>query len=381
MRSVHSGHVQNRSLQALCVAVFLGLLVLPLVGQAYSIGTDVEMFEKRKPAPWPSAPQSSAEVDTWPQRFDAWLKDHFGFRNQLVLGYNVIRAKALGQSTSPYVARGRHDWLFYRGDNSIEQARGIARFAGGDVDRWIDIMEQRQNWLAQRGIPMLMVAIPNKERVYREYLPKWMTKVYAESHLDQINRRLVERKSPLIFMDLTSDLVSAKRDMKVYLKADTHWTIEAAVAVGYKKIMRWIQSIDQSVSIISDEEIERVSVIRDGYDLDLARMIGISSITKEDEGTYQFRRDSFFRSNQASSRGDVAVNVLSSTRASGPTVVWFRDSFTISMYPYLADTFKKIVVVEHKGLTFNKEIVTEHRPQIVVYQFVERFLNSPIPPE
>lgn len=69
-----------------------------------------------------------------------------------------------------------------------------------------------------------------------------ITQVHLESRLDQIKRRLAERGSPLTFMDLTPDLVAAKKDMKVYLKADTHWTVEAAFTVAYTRIMDWIKA-------------------------------------------------------------------------------------------------------------------------------------------
>ncbi|HYG87020.1 MAG TPA: hypothetical protein VD978_12240 [Azospirillum sp.] len=243
MQAMDLGIIRNTLAQKLCIGVFLALLVLPMAGQIGSVGTDVQAVEMRMPNALPRLPRNASELAMLPQRFEAWLKDHFGFRNHLVLANNLIRVKVFGQSTSPSVVLGRNGWIFYSGEGSLAQARGLDRFAPEDVDRWIDVMEKRQAWLAERGIPMLMVAIPNKERVYREELPAWATQVHPESRLDQIRRRLAERRSPLAFLDLTPDLVAAKADMKVYLQADTHWTVDAAFAVGYRRIMEWIRTV------------------------------------------------------------------------------------------------------------------------------------------
>ena len=295
--------IQSKVLQAIAVAIFIMLLALPMLGQALSIGTDVETFEKRRSAEWPRLPQNFRELDAWPRQFDAWLKDHFGFRNQLVLAYNVIRVEALRQSTSPLVLLGRKDWLFFRGDQTIEQARGTAHFSPADLDRWIDVMERRQVWLAERGIPMLMVAIPNKERVYREYLPKWVRPSYPETHLDQINRRLSERKSPLLFMDLTPALVAAKQKSKVYLKADTHWTIETAFTIGYRNITDWVKTYRPELRTLEHDEVAAVSVMRTGYNLDLARLLGLASVMSEPEIDMRISQRSYFKSNEELNRG------------------------------------------------------------------------------
>ncbi|MBP2313205.1 alginate O-acetyltransferase AlgX-related protein [Azospirillum soli] len=381
MQAMNLGIVRNTLVQKMCIGVFLALLVLPMIGQTMSVGTDVRAVEMRTPAALPAMPANAEELATLPHRFEAWLKDHFGFRNHLVLAYNLIRVKLLGQSTSPVVVLGKNDWLFYSGERSMDQARGIARFTPEELDRWIDVMERRQAWLAERGIPMLMVAIPNKERVYREELPGWVAQVNPESQLDQIRRRLVERGSPLAFMDLTPDLVAAKKDMKVYLKADTHWTVEAAFTVAYTRIMDWIKAEKPNLEPLTAGDVERVLRKRPGNDLDLARMLGLAAVSEEDEIRFKLRKPTLFRTNDASTPGGIALNILKAKRPTAPTVVWFRDSFSISLFPYIADSFRKAVVTEHAGMRFDKALIEQHKPDVVVYQFVERFLNVPIPAE
>ncbi|HYG87021.1 MAG TPA: hypothetical protein VD978_12245 [Azospirillum sp.] len=121
--------------------------------------------------------------------------------------------------------------------------------------------------------------------------------------------------------------------------------------------------------------------MRPGTDLDLARMLGLASVYEEEEFRYAFQGPSKFRTNDASTPNGIALNVLRADRPTAPTAVWFRDSFSISMFPYIADSFRKVVVSEHKELRFDKQLIDEHKPDMVVYQFVERFLSVPIPSE
>ena len=262
MRAMTLGIVHSTLLQKICIGLFLVLLLMPMIGQIVSVGTGVTATEMRAPNELPGLPATIEEFTVLPQRFEAWLKDHFGFRNDLVLVNNLIRVKVFGQSTSPLVVLGRNGWLFYTGENTLEQTRGIDRFTPEELDRWIDVMERRQAWLAERGIPMLMVAIPNKERVYREELPAWATQVNPESRMEQIVRRLAERRSPLVFMDMTADLVAAKKDMKVYHQADTHWTVDAAFNIGYRKIAEWIKTVRPDFTPLSTADMKQVHVIR-----------------------------------------------------------------------------------------------------------------------
>lgn len=381
MRTVTLGIVHSTLLQKLCIGIFLVLLLLPMIGQVVRVGTGVTATEMRAPNELPGLPHSVEEVSVLPQRFEAWLKDHFGFRNHLVLANNLIRVKVFGQSTSPLVVLGRNGWLFYTGEHTLEQTRGIDRFTPEELDRWIDVMERRQAWLAERGIPMLMVAIPNKERVYREELPAWATQVNPESRMDQIVRRLAERRSPLVFKDMTADLIAAKKDMRVYFQADTHWTVDAAFVIGYRQIMEWVKTVRPDFTPLTSADMKQVRAMRQGADLDLARMLGLAAVYQEEEVRYDFAGPPKLRSADASMPNGIVQNILRADRPTAPSVVWFRDSFTISMIPYIAETFREAFVTEHKGLRFDKPLIEERKPDVVVYQFVERSLNAPIPAE
>jgi len=96
--------VRDPLVQRICVGLFILLMVLPGIGQIAGIGCNVKAFEMREPHVLPGWPQTAANWVAWPGKFEAWLKDHFGFRNPLVLANNAIRVRLLKTSTSSSVA-------------------------------------------------------------------------------------------------------------------------------------------------------------------------------------------------------------------------------------------------------------------------------------
>jgi hypothetical protein len=72
---------------------------------------------------------------------------------------------------------------------------------------------------------------------------------------------------------------------------------------------------------------------------------------------------------------DVGYEPLVVTQRSGAPVaraVFFRDSFTSQMMPFLAEHFDRAVFVWTDG--FDPQVVLRERPQVVVQQLVERKL-------
>jgi len=59
----------------------------------------------------------------------------------------------------------------------------------------------------------------------------------------------------------------------------------------------------------------------------------------------------------------------------GPTVVMNQDSFGENLTPFLAERFRRTVVVE--GSRLDRGLIERERPDIVIQEFVERALMCP----
>ncbi|MEO7325426.1 MAG: hypothetical protein ABIW82_11420 [Dokdonella sp.] len=361
--------------QRVFAAAFLLMLVLPLAAQLAGWNNQVQLLERREPAGFPSLPHTRDALQAWPHQVDRYLIDRIGFRSALVLAGSYLETSLFRRSTSNEVVLGSDGWLFYSGNHTLEQMRGADLFTSTALDRWIDSMETQRDWLAARGVPLLMVVVPNKERVYHEHLPTSAGALAPITRLTQIERRLIERQSTLHLLDLTDALVAAKDDGQMYARRDTHWSGLGAF-VGYLEIMRHLQPLLPQLDPLRPEQMDAVAITYPAYDLDLMRMLGLGLAGKGETLDYPLFRG---RPTWTTAREDSIANGkrrmrLTSTREHAPTAVWFHDSFSDTLAVYLNATFSTVTLEEQAGFRFDHLLIEQAKPDVVVYEFVERFL-------
>jgi alginate O-acetyltransferase complex protein AlgJ len=381
MQPIELGIVRSKPGVALVVLVFLAMLSWPIPGLLFWRSTEAAIVsqEQRNPNLFPDRPATPEELAKWPQQFEAWINDRLLLRTSLVLANTYIQLKVLGQSTSSRVVLGKDGWLFYTGDKSIEQALGSVRFTAAELDRWIDVMERRQAWLAGRSIPFLVVVVPNKERIYREYLPNQPKTANPISHLEQLKQRLAERSSSLNLLDLTPGLWAAKSSIQTHLKSDTHWTGQAAFLFGYVPVMERLRSMRINVKPLSVNDV-RVSIQR-RLDGDLAALLGAPSLYGEDIADMPFLGPGHLTTVEHRRDDGVRTAVIRSSLTDTPKAFWIHDSYSVPLLKYLHETFRETIVTEHGNMRFNRRLVEAEKPDFVVYEFVERYLSYLIPPE
>ena len=123
-----------------------------------------ERYELRHKANRPEF--NLSEWAQFPSRFEARFNDHFGLRGHLVAAGNWLTLSLFpGDSPDKRVLIGQQDWLYFSGQpalSSMQDYRG-----GGHLllPNWKPSACRclgRQAWLAERGIPHLLVIAPNK---------------------------------------------------------------------------------------------------------------------------------------------------------------------------------------------------------------------------
>lgn len=370
-----------RAQRAFALAFCL-LLALPMAMRVAGWDNQVQRLEQREPAPLPPLPRDRAALQAWPQAFDRWLLDGAGLRNAMVFADSALRVYGLRQSTNDAVVLGRDGWLFHAGDRTFEQLRGEDRFTPAQLDRWIDAMERRQAWLAARGIAFLVVVVPNKERVYADMLPASHAVVSPVSRLVQLGQRLGERASPLAVLDLTATLADARRDMQVFARLDTHWSGSGGFR-AYQAIMQRLQPMLPALQPLDPAMMRPVAFTYPPHQLDLLRMLGLGWQGPSETLDYPlFREEPAWQMQREDRVVDGVPQVrLSSARPGAPVSLWFRDSFSDTIAVYLNATFRRSVLVPHRGLRFDVALIEAERPDVVVYEVVERFLPDELPPD
>jgi hypothetical protein len=370
------------------IALFLGGLALPHVANLFGWDPPKPGAENRLLASFPELQPKRGVLTAFPARFESYFGDNFGFRPSLVRWHALATVKGLGVSSSRQVALGQESWLFLNGEQSLEDYRATEPFSPDELDRWQQVLQARQRWLAERGVKYVLVVAPNKQTIYPEYLPPAINRAGPASRLDQLLARL-RACTDLAVVDLRESLLRAKAREKLYFQTDTHWNDRGAYW-GYHQLVNTLASWFADLrprprSAFKDQEFG-------GFSGDLARMIGLSEILHEDDVTLVPRQPRRARPATAEGYGEthrqLPPDQLSFAMACPdprlPRAVVFRDSFGLALVPHLAEHFSRSVYFFQPTLDTDQYLldtgaVERERPDVVIQEIVERRLMMPIP--
>jgi hypothetical protein len=223
-----------------------------------------------------------------------------------------------------------------------------------------------------------MVAAPDKNTIYPEKLPDYPRPRNATTRLDQLSSRL--ERSTLDFINPKAALLAAKQNnTQVYFEGDSHWTQRGAL-VAYELLMERVRG---KFPDIVARTIDDYSVNLEQHpSADLARLLTL-------EGELHYSIDRLEPRGPRHQLAPAATTTrpgwpwrLSEVRTDlrdRPRLLIFGDSFADYVLGpnFLYETFRDPVWTHHNLGTFNFELVKELRPDIVIFQFAERYLHSP----
>ncbi len=362
----------------LTIAAFVIVVGGPLAAMMSNSGATLTS-EKRKLAPLPQLPGAHrAEIEAFPERFESYFNDHFGFRSLCVRTFHRVQLQWLGASpaelsrqqastarqqtvqhavleTGGNVLAGKNGWLFYTGFHVLEDYRGVRPMDIQDLRAWRDVLQARHDWLAARGIRYLVIVAPNKHSIYGEHLPRALNVVSNHGQLEQFKNQLLE-ESTVPFLDLREALRDAKSHGRLYHQTDTHWNSLGAYygcrAIA-EQLKRWFPQIDYPSLSKFRVEWQR------GLGGDLADMLALADVLNEERAVLTLKSE--IRS----------TNAL--PPANGPRAVVIHDSFAGAMKPFLPHCFTSVVY--HEGaFDFPESTIERERPDVVLQMFVERSL-------
>ncbi len=342
----------------LLIAIFLTAISVPVVVQFTGKEPAVSDEEKRELVQLPKTPASFKEVLGFPQAFTSYADDRFGLRKMFLHLGSRLRW-ILGLKISPTVLVGKKGWL-YLGlhDNVIEQFRGIDVFSRDELVSWVQRMVSRRDWLRERGIPFILVVAPNKHTIYPEYLPIRVGNVLGKTPLDQL-AEYIAAHTDLDFVDLRKPLMAAKKEHRVYYKTDTHWNNRGGF-VGYEEIMKRVRDYFPEVKSLTLNDFS----IAEGmmYDGGLTQMINLKGKIGETWPFFGPKFSSHILGNKAPGQKGMSERIdIDTDLKDMPKALIFADSFMIAMTPYFGETFHRLVIVPHKGLTFDPALIEKEK--------------------
>lgn len=367
----------NKLHHAVLIIVFAIVLLACLLGTFFNWDFYEPESENRQLADAPDFRHTPFR--DWPAELEAYFNDHFGFRNTFIRRYRKIMRSA--GITDYRVIYGRDDWLYLNDEAIMQDFIGTRSYDESLRKQQVRRLQERKQWLENRGIGFLFFIVPNKTTIYPEYLPRNIEQLKAS----QTNREIFIERQPAnlnqTVVDLTPILLRAKKDQVVYLKNDTHWNPYGAY-IAYENIVDRIQTVlpsshppilaaqlsTQQSEIVGDLAKMTVSPERYSMKINLLRHSDKSHwSTKEIDDPEFLKKEHIPIDNKP-------PYTVHNPDGHGNAVI-LHDSFGLRLQEYLPCQFENTTFIwRYSNRTLLPLVVESLKPDIIIEQVVERHL-------
>lgn len=356
------------------IATFLALLALvPIAAFTREPQkSDVER-EFRRLAPLPVRPASTAQALEWPRAFEAWYRDHFGFRATLIRWHNVVKLEGFGVSPTSEIVNGPEHWLFTTRDNAVGVYRGADPLSQRELELWTAILEDRRAWCAERGIAYVFAIAPNKETIYPERWPARFD-VIGPTRREQLVE-FVRARSDFPLLDLTDALLAAKSAFApkdVYFPLGTHWNDRGALYAADVLLRRTHELVPRVAPIeLAAFRFEPTDFQDDSW----AGRLYMDDLLRHENVELAFEPRQFSRAYWNDIRESRVVDVTTEHAETHlPRAVVFHDSMGEKLRPLLAERFSRATF--RWVSNFDTDLIEAEKPDVVIQVFVERALAA-----
>nr|MCS5634905.1 hypothetical protein [Myxococcota bacterium] len=277
-------------------------------------------------------------------------------------------------SPAEKLVAGREGWFFFGDRDAVAHYRRIDPLGPGELKRWQSVLEERRDWLAERGIAYLVVLVPDKHEIYAEYMPAALPVAEGLRPLDQLSDQLAKH-SPVEVIDLRKALEREKKNRRVYHKTGTHWNPVGAYA-AYQAILTRLRTLLPSLRNAEPREVEYGQ--EDIPGLGLASLVGLEHVVGEEDLSAELTRPRAeiareYRPRYARRVRRQAPFAHGVHDPALPRAVMFRDSFGSALIPYLSEHFRRILYVWDRDV--DPHVVAQEKPDVVIQQIVGRLLE------
>lgn len=354
--------------------LFLAIaLAIPALSLPFFRLRAVSDAENRPLASAPAWPTTPAGWTRWPREVDAFLADHFGFRERLVaLGNRTFGrvGKEGRDAVAPPVLDGGHGRLFLVEGLLSSTGHEVDREGAADYSAFVCDAAQRAR---RDGVRLVFAIAPSPADIYPEDAPEIARPVRSPTNYDLIMTGVGGCGVPAA--DLRPALRAAKGSGNLYRRTDTHWTALGAM-IGYNQLVatlgrpgwkiapssaRWAASAN-----LTDGDLPRLGARPPVPETVMFpdRAFPPPSIRRRPLTGFQFKPDR-------------PPYVLESDK-DGATVVIVGDSFTQHFFPpYFAPFVHRVVWIHQEDCRFDWNIVRSLRPDYLVLMPTERYARCP----
>ncbi|HSR88222.1 MAG TPA: hypothetical protein VLL07_04660 [Pontiella sp.] len=231
-------HTENTIKHGIISGIFIFLIGLPFLGSIFDWDLYPQQSENRNLAEFPDL--ENTPVAMMPDGLENFFNDNFGFRNTLIRRHRKIEKKFFKRGSSKVLKGKTPGWFFYKKAGTVDDFMGNRQLTPEELLIWQEALEERKNYLAEKGVPYIFFVCPDKTMVYPEHLPDSTRNSRGQTRLEQLSKHLRAHSDVEIVYPLP-ELLAAKSDNLLYLPADTHWNAYGGY-IGYRKVVSALQT-------------------------------------------------------------------------------------------------------------------------------------------
>ena len=300
-------------------------------------------------------------------------------RSFLIAVANSLRYK-LTRGAGEQVRLGQHGWLFltdelrYYPDADASQAARIA------------LLAKTAKLLEAKGIKLLVALVPDKARIYPQYLEAGHLPRYTEGRYAQALAAL--RANGVLTSDLTAPLTENAAISSHYYRTDTHWNNVGAqlAAQAIATTLKSANSAETPLLEVTSFATQPAGPVAERPG-DLLKLMGLSDVPN----FWRPRPDHEVPvATQQTSEDKGGGGLLGDTTAMPVTLVGTSYSLRGNFHGYLQQALSAKVLNTAKDGGGFLQAATEYfkdeafktaKPQVVVWELPERFLSAPLTDE
>ena len=358
----------GRGTSLIIVLLFLFFIFLPPLLWIITPDAEVSTFEKRRLATPPSCNLTWQCVASYPKQLELYYSDHFGLRDQLINLHNFIYIKIFKKSPNSAVTIGSDNWLYYNADHTLADFLGLWKVDVQTFESWRRVLQDRQEWLADKGIKYLVMIVPFKMMVYPDYLPPRIRRRAGVPLMLDFLEYLKNTGGDSVIVDILSTLCAGNVNQPTFFRTDTHWNMEGAYR-AYLAIMQRIRQWYPDIRIVQDDE--RI-IHNKEYIGDLSIMLHLSRTLKEQAPDVQIKNICNSSDSIISSLKKLPTEMDRRCPDNTPSLLVLHDSYGSFIRPYFDASFKKVHYA-HSTFQSIKGFVEKELPHIIIDERAQRY--------
>ena len=339
--------------QKLYTGLFLALSLLPLLVLLLFGPAEAAANERTHAAPRLTAADGGFNADVLSDTAD-YFADHFGLRQEYASAWARLNAAVLHTSAEEQVILGRDGWLYFRETENDYRGLGLS---DTELSAIAQNLAHAQRALEARGIRFVFTVAPNKNSLYPERMPSYIPHEPASSNAARLPAFLEEEGVAY------ADLFGAFRAQPetLYFRTDSHWNSRGA-ALASDVLLK--AAGKESAWFAQPFPLTRA------HTGDLGEML-YPRLTPQEADPFCAR--AFTHVCEDDPKGGDAITIRTSCADATGSLYCWRDSFGISLYPYLADSFGSAVFSRAAVYDLTGEDLLSS--DVVILEIVERNLG------